>query len=146
MLYRGDRIVQIREIRTRAVSIPLDIPVVSAIRQVERVELVVVDVITEGGIVGQSYMQAFGMHQAPALRSLVAYLADILRGESAVLTLRCHQVMQRAINLLGRGGIATFALSAIDCALWDVLGKAAQTPLAMLLGAAGDRCVAYQSA
>ena len=46
--------------------------------------------------------------------------------------------MQRAINLLGPAGLATFALSGIDCALWDILGKVTQTPLAILLGAAGS--------
>ncbi|MGE3267567.1 MAG: enolase C-terminal domain-like protein [Chloroflexota bacterium] len=136
----------ITEIRTRAVSVPLDIPIISAIRRSERVELVVIDVLTDNGLVGQSYVQTFGMHQARAVRSIVAYLADVLRGQSAVLTLRCWQMMDRAINLLGRGGIATFALSGIDCALWDIVGKVTQTPVAVLLGAAGDNCTAYQSA
>lgn len=137
---------QITEIRSRAVSIPLDIPIRSAIRLSERVEVVIIDVHTDSGIVGQSYVQAFGQQPARAIRSLVAYFGDVLRGENPVLTLRCWQRMDRAMNLLGRGGIATFALSGIDCALWDILGKASQSPVAMLLGAAGDRCVAYQSA
>jgi mandelate racemase len=120
--------------------------VVSAIRQVDRVELVVIDVITRGGIVGQSYVQAFGVPQARAIRALIDYLSSILQGENAFFTLRCNQLMQRAINLIGPGGLATFALSGIDCALWDIMGKATQTPVAILLGAAGDRCLAYQSA
>ena len=137
---------QITDIRTRTVSIPLDIPIRSAIRLSERVEIVIIDVFTDEGIVGQSYVQAFGVHPARAIRSLVAYLGEALIGENPILTLRCWQLMDRAMNLLGRGGIATFALSGIDCALWDILGKASQSPVAMLLGAAGDRCVAYQSA
>lgn len=137
---------QITEIRTRAVSIPLEIPIRSAIRLSDRVEIVIIDVLTDSGIVGQSYVQAFGQQPARAIRALVAYLGDALRGENPVLTLRCWQLMDRAINLLGRGGVATFALSGIDCALWDIVGKASQSPVAMLLGAAGDRCVAYQSA
>jgi mandelate racemase len=137
---------QITGVRSRAVSIPLEIPIVSAIRQSERVEIVVVDVVTDTEIVGQSYLQAFGAHQARAIRSLLEYLGAVLAGENPLLTLRCNQIMDRAINLLGRGGIATFALSGIDCALWDILGKVAGFPVAMLLGAAGDRCLAYQSA
>jgi mandelate racemase len=136
----------IEEIRSRAVSIPLDIPIVSAIRQSERVELVIVDVLTREGIVGQSYLQAFGVPQARAIQSLLAYLGDVLKGENALLTLHCYKRMLRAINLLGPAGLATFALSGIDCALWDLLGKACQAPLGILLGAAGDRCAAYQSA
>jgi mandelate racemase len=136
----------IEEIRSRAVSVPLEIPIVSAIRQSERVELVIVDVVTREGIAGQSYLQAFGVPQARAIQSLLHYLGDVLKGQNPLLTLRCYKLMERAINLLGPAGLATFALSGIDCALWDILGKVSQTPLAYLLGAAGDRCAAYQSA
>lgn len=136
----------ITEIRTRAVSIPLDIPIRSAIRISDRVEIVVIDVLTDTDIVGQSYVQAFGIKPARAIRALVDFLSDALTDENPLLTLRCWQRMDRALNLLGRGGIGTFALSGIDCALWDLLGKATGTPVAVLLGAAGDRVVAYQSA
>src|SRR3954469_4535095 len=82
----------IEEIRSRAVSVPLEIPIVSAIRQSERVELVVVDVVTSAGIVGQSYLQAFGVQPARAIQAMLSYLGDALRGENALLTLRCHQI------------------------------------------------------
>jgi mandelate racemase len=137
---------QITEIRSRAVSVPLEIPVVSAIRQTDRVELVVIDVLTDTNIVGQSYVQAFGVQPARAIQALIAYLGDLLRGDNPLATLHAYQRMERAINLLGRGGLAAFALSGIDCALWDIVGKAANLPLAILLGAAGDRCRAYNSA
>src|SRR5581483_4692488 len=110
-------------IRSRAVSVPLDIPVVSAIRQTDRVELIVIDVRTDTELVGQSYVQAFGVQPARAIQALIAYLDDVLRGENPLVILRCFQKMDRAINLLGRGGLATFALSGIDCALWDLAGK-----------------------
>lgn len=137
---------KIVEIRSRAVSVPLDIPIVSAIRQSERVELVVVDVRTDTDIIGQSYVQAFGVAQARAVQAILEYLGGVLAGENPVLTMRCYQLMDRAIKLLGRGGLATFALSAIDCALWDIVGKVHRAPLALILGAGGDRCAAYQSA
>ncbi|MCC6179951.1 MAG: mandelate racemase/muconate lactonizing enzyme family protein [Chloroflexi bacterium] len=137
---------KIVEVRSRAVSVPLERPILSAVRRNDRIVLVVVDVLTDAGIVGQTYIQAFGVQQARAVQALIAYLGDGLRDEDPILTLRCFQVMDRAINLLGRGGLATFALSALDCALWDIVGKAYGTPLALLLGAAGDRCAAYQSA
>jgi L-alanine-DL-glutamate epimerase-like enolase superfamily enzyme len=105
----------------------------------------VVDVLTDTEYVGQSYLQAFGVHQARAIQSLLEYLGSALVGQNPLMTLRCNQIMDRAINLLGRGGVATFALSGIDCALWDIMGKVTGFPVAMLLGAAGDRCVAYQS-
>jgi L-alanine-DL-glutamate epimerase-like enolase superfamily enzyme len=137
---------RIDRIRSRAVSVPLERPIVSAVRQAERVELVVVDVETDVGIVGQSYLQAFGPHRARAIQALIDDLAEVVVGEDPELTTRCWQRMWAAVNLLGRGGAATFALSGIDMALWDIVGKRHETPLNRLLGAAGDRVSAYQSA
>jgi L-alanine-DL-glutamate epimerase-like enolase superfamily enzyme len=136
---------KITGIRSRAVSVPLETPVVSAIRQTDRVELVVIEVLTDSELVGQSYVQAFGIQPARAIQALLDYLAVLLDGENPMLTLRAYQLMERAINLLGRGGLATFAMSGVDCALWDIVGKVAGMPLAAMLGAAGDRCAAYQS-
>lgn len=137
---------KITGIRSQLVLVPLDIPIVSAIRRADRVALVLVTVQTDGGITGHSYLQAFGVDEGRAVQALLAYLGGVLDGEDPLLTLRCYRVMDRAINLLGRGGIATFALSGIDMALWDIGGKAYNAPVAALLGAAGARVPAYQSA
>jgi L-alanine-DL-glutamate epimerase-like enolase superfamily enzyme len=136
---------KITGIRSRAVSVPLETPIVSAIRRTDRVELVVIEVLTDSELIGQSYVQAFGVQPARAIQDLLDYLAVLLDGENPMLTLRAYQLMERAINLLGRGGLATFALSGVDCALWDIVGKVAGMPVAALLGAAGDRCAAYES-
>lgn len=137
---------KITGVRSQLVLVPLDIPIVSAIRRADRVALVLVTVQTDGGITGLSYLQAFGVDQGRAVQALLAYLGGVLDGEDPLLTLRCYQVMDRANNLLGRGGLATFALSGIDMALWDIAGKAYNAPVASLLGAAGTRVAAYQSA
>jgi len=133
-------------IQSNVVVVPLEIPIVSAVRQADTVALILIAVQTDGGIVGHSYVQAFGVDQARAIQSLIAYLGGVLDGEDPLLILRCYQIMDRANNLLGRGGVATFALSGIDMALWDIAGKAYGAPVAALLGAAGTRVTVYQSA
>lgn len=45
----------------------------------------------------------------------------------------------------GRGGIVICALSGIDIALWDIIGKAANKPLYKLLGGFTDRITGYAS-
>jgi len=45
----------------------------------------------------------------------------------------------------GRGGIVICALSGIDIALWDIIGKACNKPLYKLLGGFSDRVTAYAS-
>lgn len=137
---------RVQAVRSRAVSVPMDRPIVSAVRRAEAVELVLIDVETDEGLVGQSYLQAFGPQRARAVQALIADLAEVLVGEDPELTLRCWQRMWSAMNLLGRRGAAVFALSGLDMALWDIVGKRHATPLNRLLGAGGDEVPAYQSA
>lgn len=54
-----------------------------------------------------------------------------------------HDAMQWHLHYVARGGIASFAISAIDIALWDLRCKAAGQPLWKIAGGASDRCRAY---
>ena len=47
------------------------------------------------------------------------------------------------VHYVARGGIASFAISAIDIALWDIRCKSAGLPLWKMAGGASDRCKAY---
>lgn len=51
--------------------------------------------------------------------------------------------MQWHLHYVGRGGIAGFAISAIDIALWDLRGRRSGQSLRRMAGGAGDRCRAY---
>jgi L-alanine-DL-glutamate epimerase-like enolase superfamily enzyme len=53
--------------------------------------------------------------------------------------------MYRADRGIKRQGVAGYAISALDIALWDVVGKAAGLPLFKLWGAVTDRVPAYGS-
>ena len=54
-----------------------------------------------------------------------------------------HDAMQWRVHYVGRGGVASFAISAVDIALWDLRGKREHRSLASLAGGANDRCRAY---
>ncbi|MEJ7900369.1 MAG: enolase C-terminal domain-like protein [Thermomicrobiales bacterium] len=68
----------------------------------------------------------------------VAFIAfrqfrDLLIGEDPVATERLWDIMYRSA-VHGRKGEAMFAISVIDCALWDLRGKWANAPVYQLLG------------
>ena len=51
--------------------------------------------------------------------------------------------MQWHVHYVARGGIASFAISAVDIALWDLRGKMTGQPLWKMAGGHGQRCRAY---
>ena len=51
--------------------------------------------------------------------------------------------MMRATHMWGRRGVETYALSGIDIALWDIMGKIAEQPVHRLLGTAKGSVRAY---
>lgn len=64
-------------------------------------------------------------------------------GETSVA--QCWQKMRDHSWWYGEGGIASFALSAIDMALWDIHGKIQNQPLSVLWGQHHDRLPANAS-
>src|ERR1700722_7923171 len=86
----------------------------------------VVDVETNGGITGMGYLFLF----RPGIRSIIACLDEVIIprviGKDASAVEAIWQDLWKATITFGRGGIATMAMSALDIALWDTLGKAAK--------------------
>jgi L-alanine-DL-glutamate epimerase-like enolase superfamily enzyme len=58
---------------------------------------------------------------------------------------RAHELMCRAVRNAGRPGIASMAISAVDCALWDLKARLHQVPLHRLLGAVRGEVAVYGS-
>lgn len=97
-------------------------------------------VYTDEGIVGlgESFF-------APGLTSIIRQLSTVLIGEDARDISRLFKRMQRASSGAGSvAGIVYNAISGIDAALWDALGKYLKTPVYQLLGGKQrDRVKAY---
>ena len=65
----------------------------------------------------------------------------LLVGEDPFQVERLWDIMWRGTLYYGRKGIAVHAISAVDNALWDIVGKALNTPVYRLLEGAGRRRV-----
>ena len=62
-------------------------------------------------------------------------LASVLRGRPAIDVAGCSETMIRAVRNVTRPGVAGYAISAVDVALWDLKAKLLGLPLHRLLGA-----------
>ena len=64
----------------------------------------------------------------------VELLWPMLRGQSAVEPERVSESLHQATFWQGRGGAVTHAISGVDLALWDIMGKVCGQPVSRLLG------------
>jgi L-alanine-DL-glutamate epimerase-like enolase superfamily enzyme len=72
-------------------------------------------------------------------------LRGVLEGADALETGRRFADLQAAIRNMGRDGIASMAISAVDIALWDLRGKVLEAPVYALIGAARPAAPIYGS-
>jgi D-galactarolactone cycloisomerase len=89
-----------------------------------------VAVRTDEGLVG--YGSVFTSDEL--VRGALSVLGPLLEGESALEPERVSEKLHQNTFWLGRGGAVTHAISGVDIALWDVLGKATGQPVGRLLG------------
>lgn len=137
--------VRIRAIETTVVAVPARYPIRSAVRVADRVINVLIEIQTDEGASGIAYVAGFTPQKAAATVAMVADLAEVVRGQDATQLGALWDRMWTASTLSGHAGIAMFALSAIDIALWDLHGKLLSAPLHRLLGTRRTALPAYAS-
>src|SRR5256885_1132652 len=91
----------------------------------------VVEIFTDDGLVGIGNAAL----APPATKQVIdLYLKPLLLGADPWDLEFLWQHMYRKTMAFGRKGIAMTAISAVDIALWDLLGKSAKQPVYRLLG------------
>jgi L-alanine-DL-glutamate epimerase-like enolase superfamily enzyme len=106
--------------------------------------LVTVRVRCVGGEEGVGYTYTVGPTGGSAIRILLEQdLAPWLKGKDPRRTERIWEQMWWRLHYVGRGGIAIFAMSAVDIALWDLRAGQAGEPLWRFLGGYDDQVKVY---
>jgi len=106
-------------------------------------ELITATLTLHNGMNGTGYTYTGGKG-GRAIEAMITHdLAPMLIGQDASKIAHLYDAMQWHIHYVGRGGIASFAISALDIALWDIRGKTTDQPLWHMAGGASDRCRAY---
>ena len=130
----------VEAIRARAYTIPTDRPEADGTYAWTSTTLVIAEVTAAGKTgIGYTYNDATTAHFMEA--TLAPTLIDGDAWDTDALWMR----MQQRVRNIGRSGIAASAISALDCALWDVKARLLDMPLARLLGAARNRVPLYGS-
>ena len=133
-----------RSISLRSVLLPLRRPVVSKVGIFEQWPVILIDLQTEEGIVGRSYLEPYLRQSARYIMSAIHDLAAARSGQP-IRPIEDFQKGQKSLNLIGYEGISLIAVSGLDMASWDAMAKAADMPLAVFLGGSLGSVLAYNS-
>lgn len=131
---------RIDRVEARAFTIPTDGPEADGTLEWDSTTIIVVEA-RAGGRKGLGY--TYG-HRAAAVL-INATLADIVRGREAMAVAVSFEAMCRHVRNLGRPGLASMAISAVDIALWDLKARLLDQSLASLLGAVRSSIPVYGS-
>ena len=135
---------KITSVQTRLFNVPLDEVLVDAKHGDHHFfQLITATVRLEDGSEGTGYTYTGGKGGTAIAAMIRDDLTPFLVGQDARDVEALYDAMQWHVHYVARGGIASFAISAVDIALWDLRGKSRGEPLWKMAGGASDRCRAY---
>ena len=134
----------IRDLRAVPVSVPMALPLGTSAATIREAALLLVDLETEEGITGRSYLFCYFASVGPAVAKMLAQALEFIKGDP-VAPLDIATKLQKRFRLIGVQGIVRMALAGIDVAAWDALAIAHGLPLATMLGAGPRPVPAYNS-
>ena len=134
----------LREIRARPVVLKLKRPVVARIATIPEWPIILIDLVTEEGIVGRSYLEPYIVKSMRYLVPALHDLSELLRGRS-VAPVELFDAARKSLHFVGYEGLSMIAASGLDMAAWDALAKAASKPLCVLLGGTVGAVKSYNS-
>ena len=135
---------KIRSITARAVVVPMQRPLTTSTGAVTVAPLLLLDLRTDGGLVGRSYLFAIGRPNLKPLAALVEAMGEMLSGDT-LAPFEIEKKLRARYALLGVHNVVLFAMSGIDMCAWDALGQALGQPVVRLLGGAPRPVLAYNS-
>jgi mandelate racemase len=134
----------VRSITARAVVLKLKRPVVARIATLTEWPIILIDLLTEEGITGRSYLEPYVVKSMRYLVPALHDLGDMLKGRQ-LAPVELFDAARKSLHFVGYEGLSMIAASGLDMAAWDALAKAASKPLCVLLGGTVGPVKSYNS-
>ncbi len=128
----------------RPVVLELKRPVVARIATITEWPLILIDLHTEEGVTGRSYLEPYLVKSTRYLIPALNDLAQLFRG-APVAPADLYAAARKSLQFVGYEGLSMIAVSGVDMAAWDALAKAAGVPLCVLLGGSVGPVKSYNS-
>src|ERR687894_963764 len=140
------RVTRISYVKTYQVAYPLDAPLSDAIHYMPVPAALLVELGTDDGEVGVGESAIYGGPASVVETVIHDELAPRILGEDPTRPEWLWQMMMGRSHQHGDGGILPAAVSGLDIATWDLMGRKSGLPLYRLLGGYRDQVRAYASA
>jgi L-alanine-DL-glutamate epimerase-like enolase superfamily enzyme len=137
---KGGEAVAVSKIEVSAYTIPTDSPEADGTYAWDKTTLVLVEA-SAGGEWGLGYSYA----DVATAHLIHGHLAGVVKGMDALAVPAAWEAMVHSIRNLGRAGVCSMAISAVDASLWDLKARLLGLPLVGLLGAAHPGVPVYGS-
>ena len=135
---------KIQHVETALYRIPLSRTLTDSRHgQMTEFEVVLVRLETSTGVRGVGYTYTIGVGGGAIQALIDDAIAPLLIGEEITRTEWLWERLWWKLHYIGRGGLVSFALSAVDIAAWDALGKQYGQPLWRLLGGFSREVIPY---
>jgi mandelate racemase len=134
----------IRNLRAVGVLVPMTYALGTSRGAITTAPLLLIDLETEEGITGRSYVFCYLRSAAPAIAALFGEVLEVTRGQAIAPIDLWNRLAQR-FALIGVQGIVRMAMAGFDVACWDALAIAAGMPLARFVGGQAKPVRAYNS-
>jgi mandelate racemase len=134
----------IRSITARAIVLKLKRPVVARIATLSEWPVMLIDLETEQGITGRSYLEPYIVKSMRYLVPALQDFGDMLKGRR-LAPVELFDAARKSLHFVGYEGLSMIAASGLDMAAWDALAKAANQPLCVLLGGTVGSVKSYNS-
>ena len=133
-----------RGLTARPIILKLKRPIVARIATITEWPVILIDLQTEEGVVGRSYLEPY---LSKSMRYLIPALNDLgeaLKGQQ-IAPIDLYEAGRKGLQFVGYQGMSMIAVAGIDMAAWDALSKAAGLPLCKFLGGSLNAVPAYNS-
>jgi len=130
----------IDDVSVTSYTVPTDAPESDGTMEWDRTTIVIATVHAAGQR-GMGYTYA----DTPTASLIHDLLRDVVMGMDAFSPQGAYMAMWRRIRNLGRPGICSMAISAVDTAIWDLKARLLGLPLVRLLGQVRDAAPVYGS-
>src|SRR5215470_7105841 len=110
----------IRAVRSIGVEVPMTYPLGTSQARITRAPLLLIDLETEEGITGRTYLFCYLRAAASAMAAMLDEIGRLVAGDRVVPALLWSKLARRFM-LMGVQGVVRMAMAGLDVAAWDAL-------------------------